>query len=337
MAWEEMNEEANGLTQRGISLAAMGDFAEARADFEEAILLRESLDWEKLPLVAWGLAGGWINRADALAALGYLAEAALSYEQGARVLGGLDLSPGVCERAGILWSNHGLVMEKLKKKKSARASFCRAVTFFQSSGSCEFKNGLATARLHLSRVGEGDEILQEARSALDLVKNEEGILGLELNLKARHQICARLCEDLLTGKRKGGDWIAEVTDLVEEGLKLARDYESGEIQTGIGRQNIAQARVVALDLFRLGLRVYRVCQPQFFCEFLRESLDPQISVGAPSDDIRFLAVAVEALQEAMADQLDYEVIGLEEIEIRKANLQEMRALDFRLNELMKGT
>lgn len=329
MTWETDNEEANGLTRRGISLAAAGDFQLALSDFEAAILLREKLPWQAEPLIAWGLSAGWINRGDALAGLDFFAAAALSYEQGARVLKGLGFSPERCQREGILWNNHGLALEKNHENDAAALSFRRAIDSFLSveNGKKRFGLGLAAAHLHLSRVSAGAEALREAGKALDLVRNEESFLAVELNLKASHQICARLCENLLEKKTTGGDWIAEVTDLAEEGLSLWRDFERSEENRFREKERL---REVALDLFRLGLRVYRVCQPQFFCEFLREFLDFEISTDVPFYDERFWAVAVSALQEAMADQLDYEVINTEEIELRKTRLQELRALDERL-------
>lgn len=283
------NELANLWTNRGICRMAEADgAAEALADFERAIALRRELPLEEVPIYRWGLSAGWINRGDALARLGRDDEAVESYDEGLAELARMEQTPMVRGRRVVAWNNRGLALLRLGRDEEARTAFREALD--QAGDEVLLAS---VARLHLSRVtDDGEEALVLARRVVgDLAERERrDPLAAELGLKARHRVCERLCEWLDDREGRVDDWIAEASDRVEEGLELARAWESA---------GVLELREVAYDLFRVGLRVYRTCQPQFLAEFVVETLDP--GEGGVGWDERFRDAGLAALRGAMAD------------------------------------
>ncbi|MGE9266750.1 MAG: hypothetical protein ACQKBY_01535 [Verrucomicrobiales bacterium] len=327
MSWEAENEEANRLTRRGMARAEAGELAEALADFEAAIRLREGLDWRNEGLVCWGLAAGLINRGDVLARLGEGGRALASYENAARVLAHMERTPAVRERLGILWNQHGVLLEAMGAREAALGSFRQALGAFEKGNPSLVP---VAALLHLSRLAPPEHRRALTEEALGRVRTreKEELAAAEIGIKARHHLCELACELLLAGKKEDlpRDWIAEVSDWAEEGLAVAREWEA-QGETGL--------RSLALDFFRLALRVYRTCQPQFLAEFILEQLDPELSLGAWGGLVEFRAAALGALRQAMAELLDYVVIGEEEIAKRQERLRELRSVDERLAQLGK--
>jgi hypothetical protein len=93
---------------------------------------------------------------------------------------------------------------------------------------------------------------------------------------------------LFAGASDTGDFAAEASDAIDDGLALARECD---------RRGAADLRPLAARLFRLGAQLYRVHQPHFLGEFVCENLAP----GAFADDAAFRAAAAEALGLALAD------------------------------------
>ena len=315
------NEVANLRTNRAICLMGGERWAEALDDLEDAIRLRESLPLDEQPVFRWGFAAGWINRGDVLSALGRDEESIASYDRALEELALMESSAAVAQRTAVAWNNRGLVLEKLDRRTEAGESFGNASSGLEGATDELALLTRAAARLHQSRVsGTGDiEGAWEAlRSSIDFERSNP--TAAEISLKARHRICQCLCRDL-GGRESGtGDWIGTTTDLVDEGLELSRAWEEA---------GVSALRPVALDLFRLGLRVYRVCQPHFLAEFILESLDPEASPGAPGGDPDFQAAAVETLSVALRESLERGVLedrGEKELAIGRA----LRAADERL-------
>ncbi|MBB5352827.1 tetratricopeptide (TPR) repeat protein [Haloferula luteola] len=311
------NELANLLTQRAILLLEEKDGGAALLDLDEAIRLRETLPLESEPVYRWGLAAGWINRGDALRLESRAREAVASYDHGLEELESLEPTEWVRWRRAVAWNNRGLAWKDAGCSDEAHESFEQAVV---ALAECEEVRSIVTREA--ARLQRGDD----PRKVLEVVSPWERTTpeAAKVSLQARHAIACGLCERPGV-TQEGGDWIAETTDWIEEGLEVARAWET------VGDHTM---RPVALDLFRVGLRVYRVCQPQFLAEFVLESLDPEVSEGAWRDDPDFQASAVEALALALKESLERGVTeGRSEKEL--AISASLRAADERLAGLQQ--
>jgi hypothetical protein len=111
----------------------------------------------------------------------------------------------------------------------------------------------------------------------------------EVRLKARHILCqaiAQLLASLTATDPVRNDLFAEASDVVDDGLVLARSWE---------QRGVTQFRSLAQDLFRFGARIYQMFQPHFLTEFLLENLDPEYSSGSFAGDPQMHAAALESL------------------------------------------
>ena len=88
----------------------------------------------------------------------------------------------------------------------------------------------------------------------------------EVGLKARHVCCRALLPRLFEPQVDASipHEIHQATDLVDEGLALARRWE---------QEGVTSFRDLADDLFRFGARLYGRYQPQFLVEFLGDNTD----------------------------------------------------------------
>ncbi|GAA5480911.1 tetratricopeptide repeat protein [Haloferula sargassicola] len=308
------NEMANLHTNRAIALLGVMDAARALEDLEKAIRLRESLPLDEEPVFRWGFAAGWINRGDALRMLSRHDEAVASYQRGLQELEPLEPGEAVKWRRAVAWNNRGLALRELAREEEAMASFAKSID--ELEGGEEPRAVIARSAAMLHRGDDPQQVL-----AIVSPLERQSAEAAEVSLKARHGLARRLC-DKLGGSE--GDWIADATDLVEEGLELERAWETAGVES---------MRPVACDLFRLGLRVYRICQPQFLAEFVLESLDPEVSDGAPVDDPHFQAAAVEEVGRALRESLERGVSG-ERGEKELAIGKSLRAADERLAALI---
>ena len=155
----------------------------------------------------------------------------------------------------------------------------------------------------------------------------------EMALQARHLLAHALCAWLDSSRKGPGvaeDWIGDATDTVEDALAVERHWE---------QRGIEALRPLAGDLFELGLHVYRVCQPHFFADFLVESMDPEMSPGAPFADPRFQAAAARSLQQAVnetAQRAASATLDPAEMEKQQKILRTLKAADQRLAELQRS-
>ena len=103
---------------------------------------------------------------------------------------------------------------------------------------------------------------------------------------ARHVLCHTMARHLsATSDGTVTEDVHETTDIVDEGLGLARRWE----QAGVVR-----FRAIAHDLFRFGARVYALYQPHFLDEFVRDNLDPDRSSADYVDSQEMQAAAEDA-------------------------------------------
>lgn len=337
------NELANLLTNRGICRLTAGEeeqFPAALADFDAAITLRKDLPLEEDPSFRWGLSAGWMNRGDVLHRLGGReAEATAAYDEAIAILKQLPLegNPATLQRYALAWANRGLVVQD---PAEARRCFDECISLLSNPENPQQLLTLCNATLNRGRhalqvSGDAEETAADARRVLGLIGQHERShpAPAEMALQARHLLAHALCV-WLDGNRKGPgiaeDWIGDATDTVEEALAVERFWE---------QQGVTALRPLALDLFQLGLHVYRVCQPHFFADFLVESLDPEMSPGAPFEDTNFQAAAARALQQAVnevAQRAASSTLEPQVMEKQQAILKTLKIADHRLAELQRS-
>lgn len=127
----------------------------------------------------------------------------------------------------------------------------------------------ATARRALGAVQLG-----ERRAAIDA----------DLALKARRALCEALGQ-LLVGAGSAADALAtEASDVVDDALGLIRHWRDEQVEF----------RELALRFFRFGTQLYRLHQPHFLAEFIREHL--------PVDDAEFRETALATAYQAVEQQ-----------------------------------
>jgi hypothetical protein len=313
---EVRNAMASGWMKRGIALLngnTTASLTDSLRWFERAIELRRSLPLHENSWYRYVLAAGWMNRADALTRLGTtenLADAVRSYDMALTLLRTLDLeaNPLFGKRLALAWMNRGITLQEqgtLGSLRAALASFDEAIAVLGDPSVLERAEG--RPMLACALTNRGNVLLritppapalarESTEQALALIAGteEQEILVAETGLKARHVLCRAIASQLAdrTATTTSGDLIAAATDVVDDGMKLARLWEArGE----------RRFRDLAGDLFRFGARAYQVHQPHFLTEFLLENLDPAQSHDAFPADRRMHAVADEAIARAVAE------------------------------------
>jgi tetratricopeptide (TPR) repeat protein len=289
------NREASTLMKRGLACLEAGTrtaLTEAIAFFDRAIAIRRGLPLDRHPMFRYGLAAGWMNRADALTRLGGpddLDAAVAAYDEALAALDDLPLdgSPLFRRRFAMAWQNRGLAAERRDRPSAldeAAQSFDAAIAALSAPGADAIDDRdvlLAVAWMNRARVHVAADTPEEseyarlaAHTASALVRNIEHSDELAANvaMQARHVLCRAMARAL--ERRPPGtvpaDQLAEATDAVDEGMALARYWE---------RRGVDRFRPIAFDLFRFGVRLYHAHQPQFLNEFLLENLDPASSSG----------------------------------------------------------
>ena len=347
------DELANVWTRRGIALLNQDSPSDLKAAidcFDRAISIRDSLPLEQYPGLRYGLAAGWLNRGDALTRLGSTAElndAVRSFDEGVRHLNALPLdeNPLYRQRLAVAWLNRGLAFQaqstELSRAEALRC-FDRCIGVLNDGNfnqvadravllACAYMNR-GNALLAFAEP-DADAALIAARQALPLIAavEEEHLVAAEAGFKARHVLCRAVA---LLARRdatavQSPDWIAAATDAVDDGMKLARHWESRGVQ---------QFRFLAAELFHFGARVYQACQPQFLSEFLLESLDPALSAGALADCFHMHAAACDALQRTLGElQRDgFKLVNTPHFAEWMEQLRQVRLTHERLAELRRG-
>lgn len=272
-----------------------GQWGEALKKFETAIALREAMDWRSDPLVAWGLAAGWLNRGDALYFSGETGESLASLDRAIEVMGALPLAenPAYVDRLLLAWINRGTRAGELGRNDLAEASFAAAESLLEIWGreTYDARRLLAAmfhgnrARWQLSR-GESIVALEDARRAIEVLSpvttNHPEIARVAV--MARGVLCRALAAllEIPGGAGLSEDWIAEATDATEEALALVKRHGfAGELVT---------------DLVRYGALIYRACQPHFLGEFACEWL----SLDALRGDVVLRREMLDSLRFARA-------------------------------------
>jgi tetratricopeptide (TPR) repeat protein len=285
---QAINTDASRLMKHGIS--RMGDTDEhavrhALECFDQALALRRQLPVDTDPLLAYGLAACLLNRGDALTRLGgdtHLLEAIAAYEEGIDVLRTLplDADPRFQRRLAMAHHNRGLALGARGQVSVdlAIAAFSDAIRVLEDDRDAPIPDKpylLAVAWMNLAQTlllddttEAADRARDAARRALTLVAADEtrDLGAAEVGLKARHVCCRALLPRLSEPQVDDSvpDEIHQATDLVDEGLALARRWE---------QEGVTSFRDLADDLFRFGAHVYGRYQPQFLAEFLGDNTD----------------------------------------------------------------
>jgi tetratricopeptide (TPR) repeat protein len=307
---EAINKQASVLMKRGIALMndpQPGNLEEALDHFDRALRLRANLPVDRFPLLRYGLAACWLNRADALTRLDSvrISHALFSYDEGIRLLRGLTLNDDARfpRRLAIAYQNRGLALRTQGPSGVAGAvsAFNHAIAVLGDDSARTIPDrqyllaavyvNLANTRAAEGTAESGPLARDATRHALELIADLEGsdADAAEVGLTARHVVCqtlaARLSEPVIRGEKMPDD-VHEATDIVDDGLALVRSWE----QKGVSR-----FRNFAYDLFRFGARVYARYQPHFVGEFVLENLDPGRSSKEYVESPEMRSAAHEAL------------------------------------------
>ncbi|MBV9507654.1 MAG: hypothetical protein JO323_21880 [Acidobacteriia bacterium] len=282
-AIEAINARASVFMQQGIRLLQSdNDAANALLHFDRALQLRRRLPTE-VPVHAYSLAACWLNRAEALTCLGpvYRTLALSAYDEALALLGPLPLceDPRFSRRLAIAHQNRALVLAAQNPPATADAveALASAIAVLDHAEAMEtperdFLLAVAwmnLANIHASQATNASDLAAQlaAQRALALVeaKEHDDAPAAETGLKARHVLC-RILARRLSDQPESETHITNVhdaTDLADEGLELAREWE---------RRGIGRLRNLASDLFQFGAKVYAQYQPHFLDEFLGEHL-----------------------------------------------------------------
>lgn len=253
----------------------------------------------------------------------------------------LDENPELRNSLGAAWMNRGhalyLQSDPARVAESVR-SHAEAVTTLRTlplDSNRSFRLNLAAAWMNqanaLLALDDDQPAADAAREALSIAapgETQDPLLA-DIGLKARRARCEAIGRLLFRAARRGQptDPLAdEASDLVDDGLALARRWESrGE----------ARFRPVATRLFRFGAQLYRMHLPDFLAEFLLEHIDPDRSAGAMSDAGEFYDMAAESLAIARQDLESRRTIFLDTPETQQLleRLRDIRAAEARLAEL----
>jgi hypothetical protein len=282
--------------------------SQALGCFDRALALREALPLDTSPLLRFGVAACWLNRADALMRLDgvpQIAEAVRSCDEGIRVLRTLPLRDDARfpRRLALAHHNRALFVQAQGRAiGDAVADMDEALAILQSEDAAAIEDRpylLAVVWTNLAHAlaVEGSPAYTEracaaAAQAISLVSEVEAEApgAAEIGLKARHALCRAFAQRLSAAQAADttrADDVHEATDTVDEGLALIRRWE---------QRGVTAFRGTAVDLFRFGLKIYLVYQPQFLQEFLDENLDPAGSSDGYASDPEIMAAAKEVVE-----------------------------------------
>jgi hypothetical protein len=297
--------------KRGIGLMnepTRESIIEALVCFDAALEMRRQLPLADAPMLRFGLAASLLNRADALVRLrdaAQLASALQSYDEGIAVLGTLALDDDIRfpRRLAMAFQNRGLALlaQWPAAFDDAIASFRSAIDVLEHDRCASLPDrqyllavawtNLANAHVSQATDDSWSPARESARQAIALMAATEAddVNAAEAGLNARHVLCRAMARRQTLTMRVDAaidEDVHDATDLVDEGLALARLWE----QKGVSR-----FRPIAYDLFRFGARVYALHQPQFLNEFVRENMDPTRSSQAYVDSHEMRDAAQEVL------------------------------------------
>ena len=254
----------------GIARMEQGDWLTALRHFDRAVELREAMPWRDDVESAWVLAAAWINRSDVLRFLGNPDEAIRSLDRAIDAMNfvRLEENPGYANRLILAWINRGTACGEAHRMDEALDGFSTAEKLMEACGGPTTpERKLVASMLHANRarvlleIGRTVDGWHDAQFSVTFLEGLEPVAVVtEAAILARGILCRALALllDEPRGAEEAEDWIALATDSVEEALALVRSS---------GYRGIWVA-----DLARYGARIYRICQPHFLGEFLREWL-----------------------------------------------------------------
>lgn len=254
----------------GIALLERGDFLTALQHFDRAVELREAMPWREDVESAWVLAAAWINRSDALRFLGQPEEGIRSLDRAIEAMHFIPLAENAAyvNRLILAWINRATACGETHQLDEALAGFFTAENLLAEwSGTSAPERKMLTSMLHANRarvlldLGRTIDAWHDSQRAVSFLTGLEPVVPvIEASIQARGILCRALALllDEPRGAEQAEDWIARATDTTEEALALAR---------ASGYRGVWIA-----DLVRYGARIYRICQPHFLGEFIREWL-----------------------------------------------------------------
>ena len=341
------NEFASVWMKRGIALLEENTVAslnQAVGCFDKAIELRTALPLDANHRFRYGLAAGWMNRGDALTRLGssaHFAEALRSYDEALKYLCVLPLEhPPFRKRMAIAWINRGVTLVAQGNNfTDAARSFRQSISLLEHAqaeviperdqllGCASMNVANSLLRLAQPKLIEARDSAKAALKYLAAVENIDPV-SAEAGLNARHVFCQAIVrisvEESYTESSTKASLI-EAMDAVDDGLKLAREWE---------RRDVTRFRTLASELFAFGVRAYQMCQPQFLGEFISESLDPQISPGANVSGQMYVEALGALWRELRAAQKQGFGKPNEPFPQWMQKLSELSSVEGRLNELV---
>lgn len=307
------NRQAGEWMHRGIALLQSRDreqLREAIHCFDQAIELRRQLPLGENPEFRYALAAGLINRGEALSMLGDAENAAEAVKSHSEAIELLQLLPPDgnalhLKRLAIAWINRGVALEiqgDAPALAEAVSSFQKAIDLLENSPHAadpQFAFVMAGARINHGNTllrSSGDSAApaacESAEKALSLLAGSDprDQAAAGAGFKARHVLCRSLVA-MLAAAPPGDestrlDLTGRITDAVEEGLRMQRDWE---------KAGVTAFRPLATQLFQVGTLVYERSQPQFLADFLLDYLDPERPTCIVPVDKAWLAFADESL------------------------------------------
>jgi tetratricopeptide (TPR) repeat protein len=344
------NELAGQWMKRGIALLEQNTRAsltDAIPCFDKAIELRSALVVDANPRFRYGLAAGWMNRGDALTRLGSpgnFAEAVRSYDEALKQLCflPLDENPLFRRRLAVAWLNRGTtLLEQGESFSEAVRSFGESAAILQHGHAATIPD--QNQLLGCAWMNRGNGLLrfakpdcqhayEAAKRALEFLAPMElsDMISSEAGLKARHVLCRAiggLLAESFADEAAAKELVIEATDAVDDGMKLAREWEL---------RHVTQFRALAGELFRFGVRAYQMYQPQFLVEFILEGIDAKGSPGAnPNDEMHMEAMRAlwRSFREVQKD--GFKKLNPEQFEQLLRKLGELSFAEARLNELRR--
>jgi hypothetical protein len=347
----EIDQRASDWMHRGMdwmAQTASGAQQKAIACYDRAIALRCRLPLAENPRYRYGLAAGWMNRADALSRLGTKAQAAesvASYDEALELLRSLPLQddPLYPRRLAIALINQALVRRRdgtPAEIAEAKSGYREALAVLANPASSRMTDrrilrAAALGNLADAVLESGDSSAPEAQAlaqeALALVRDmeREDRKAAEAGGKARHVLCAAIAVQSRDGQTVPAGLLALATSTVDDGLALARHWE---------QRGDEGFRALAQDLFRFGCRVHQGGQPDFLVKFILESLDPVQAHAALPMNAQNFSEALAALWGAVKDiQRDgFQLLGGERLEGVLENLRGLRVAEDRLKDLRRA-
>jgi len=244
----------------------------------------------------------WMNRGHALMLDGQTAGAVAAYAQAIATLRQLPVgeNPSWANSLGAALMNHGQLLHRLHgtaRATEALVSFDEAaailrplVPTIENPATPWPRRNLTGTLLNranlLLDLARCPEAATTARAALTLATahKRSDAIDADLALKTRRALCDALGQLLVAPGADQDALATEASDLTDDALALIRHW------TGRGEISF---QPLALRFFHYGTQLYRLHQPHFLAEFIRENLPLNAD---------FQAIALDAIDSALAER-----------------------------------